>query len=83
MTTPTASTSIRSVQQLLAYNDVPSFGLPAYAALSMAISVAAGALSWFLIEKPVIRIGRRIGEWQPWRAKCDTNLREQSSVATN
>ena len=53
------------LQQLLAQWGVHRAGLPAYLAASLALSIAAGVLSWFCVEKPALRLGRRLGAWRP------------------
>jgi peptidoglycan/LPS O-acetylase OafA/YrhL len=41
--------------------------LVAFLAGSIGLSVAAGMLSWWLVEKPALRLGRKLGEWSPWK----------------
>ncbi len=53
------------LQQLLAHWGVAGASLPVYLAASLALSIAAGVLSWFCVEKPALRLGRRLGAWRP------------------
>lgn len=53
------------LQQLLAHWGVARAGLPVYLAASLALSIAAGVLSWFCVEKPALRLGRKLGAWRP------------------
>jgi peptidoglycan/LPS O-acetylase OafA/YrhL len=56
------------IQQLLIQWGVHRHGVGVLIAASMAASVAAGAISWFLVEKPALRLGRKLGAWKPRRA---------------
>jgi peptidoglycan/LPS O-acetylase OafA/YrhL len=46
------------LQQALAHFGVHKLGLPAYLIASTALAVACGAISWHLVEKPVMRFKR-------------------------
>lgn len=54
------------IQQLLCFWGVHRLGLLAYVASSVVLSIAVGALSWWLVEKPALRAGRALGAWSPW-----------------
>ena len=53
------------LQQLLTHWGVARAGLPVYLAASLALSIAAGVVSWFCVEKPALALGRRLGAWRP------------------
>ena len=53
------------LQQLLVHWGGARAGLPVYLAASLVLSVAAGVLSWFCVEKPALRLGRKLGAWRP------------------
>jgi peptidoglycan/LPS O-acetylase OafA/YrhL len=55
------------IQQLLIYWGLHHRGVGVLIAASMAASIAMGALSWFLVEKPALRLGRKLGAWRPGR----------------
>jgi peptidoglycan/LPS O-acetylase OafA/YrhL len=46
------------IQQLLATAGAASWGVPAFAAISVAVTLPIAAASWFLIEKPALRLKR-------------------------
>lgn len=52
------------IQQLLAHFGLHRAGFAAYLAGSVVLSIAAGMLSWWLVEKPALRLGRKLGAWQ-------------------
>ena len=56
------------IQQCLAQFGVHRLGFGAYLALCVALSVAAGAVSWILIERPAIHLGQRLLLRRPWPA---------------
>lgn len=51
------------IQQSLTQYGVNRRGYAAYLAASLALSIVAGVLSWFLIERPAIRLGGRLLAW--------------------
>lgn len=51
------------LQQLLYFWGVQKLGFATYVGASIALSLGAGALSWWLIEKPMLRLGRKFGAW--------------------
>jgi peptidoglycan/LPS O-acetylase OafA/YrhL len=53
------------LQQLLTHWGVPRAGLPVFLAASLVLSIAAGVVSWFCVEKPALLLGRRLGAWRP------------------
>ena len=53
------------LQQVLIWAGLARAGLPALLAASLALSLAVGVASWFCVEKPALRLGRRLGAWQP------------------
>ena len=48
------------IQQCLTQFGVNRHGFPVFLAASIGLSMAAGAMSWFLIERPCIRLGQRL-----------------------
>ena len=56
------------IQQLLIHAGVHHAGVGLLFLASVAASVTVGAASWFLIEKPALRLGRKLGAWSPLRA---------------
>ena len=56
------------IQQCLAQFGVHRLGFGAYLALCVALSVAAGAVSWIFIERPAIHLGQRLLLRRPWPA---------------
>lgn len=68
------------IQQLLCFWGVHKAGFLAYAASSIVLSVAAGALSWWLVERPALRVGRALGTSSPW-AKWRASRKEPAPVA--
>lgn len=55
------------VQQLLARAGVPGLGILAYDLAALTLTVGFGALSWRLVERPVMRWARRRGSGLPRR----------------
>jgi peptidoglycan/LPS O-acetylase OafA/YrhL len=51
------------IQQLLYFHGLHRLGFAAYLAASLILSLAAGVLSWWLVEKPALRLGRKFGAW--------------------
>lgn len=49
------------VQQLLAMTAVGHLGVPAYAAASFALTLPLAVVSWFIVEKPSLRLKRVLG----------------------
>lgn len=60
------------IQQLLIEWGVHRHGVGVLIAASMAASIVAGAISWFVIEKPALRLGRKLGAWKPWKTPQPT-----------
>ena len=48
------------IQQCLVVMGIPQHGIGIYLASSLVLSTAAGALSWYLIERPAIWVGDRL-----------------------
>ncbi len=48
-------------------------GFPMYLAGSVVVSLTAGVLSWWLVEKPALRLGRKLGAWSPLRGRSAQN----------
>ncbi len=57
------------IQQLLRFWGWHRLGFPIFLATSVALSLAAGVLSWWLVEKPALRFGRKLGAWSPLRGR--------------
>jgi peptidoglycan/LPS O-acetylase OafA/YrhL len=51
------------IQQLLYFHGLHRLGFAAYLAASLILSLAAGILSWWLVEKPALRLGRKLAAW--------------------
>ncbi len=52
------------IQQLLIGWGVHRAGVWALIGASIGVCLPVGALSWYLIEKPALRLGRRLGAWR-------------------
>jgi peptidoglycan/LPS O-acetylase OafA/YrhL len=57
------------IQQLLCHWGLHRLGFPVYLGGSIIVSLATGVLSWWLVEKPALRLGRRLGAWSPVRGE--------------
>lgn len=61
------------IQQLLYFHGLHRAGLAAYLGGSLVLSLAAGVLSWWLLEKPALRLGRKLGAWKAWNGSRARN----------
>jgi len=67
------------IQKVIAA-DFPNFGIHANQAVTIAISLAAASLSWYVIEKPCIRFGRQLGQY--FSAHRSREASSQSTLLT-
>jgi peptidoglycan/LPS O-acetylase OafA/YrhL len=51
------------IQQWLYDQGLHRHGIAAYLGASLVLSLTAGVLSWWLVEKPALRLGRKLADW--------------------
>ena len=69
------------IQQCLTQFGVNHRGFGIYLAASVVLSIAAGALSWFLVERPAIRFGQRLLSRRRAAANVLPDLRPEAAAA--